>query len=71
MCITWVDGPWSSEIDGRGVTTSYSSGGQVHRCRMSRGDYRRALESEIRKLNEYEAAERCEVVPIKGKCAGH
>ncbi len=57
MCELWVDEPWTSEPDSRGVSIIYRSGGETYKRRMSRADYRRGLESEIRKLNAFEAAE--------------
>jgi hypothetical protein len=65
MCELWVDGAWTTEIDGKGVRITYKSGADVFVRRMARSDYRKGLEAALRQLNEYEARERCEVVPIK------
>lgn len=68
MCEAWVNEPGVIEIDGNGVVTTYQSGGTVYRARMSRATFRRFVEGAIRKLNDYEAAERDwrTVVPMRG-----
>lgn len=71
MCEIWVEGPWKTEIDGKGVRITYASGRETFVRRMSRGDYREGLESALRRLNEYELAEQCVVVPIGKRQRGH
>jgi hypothetical protein len=71
MCELWVGTPWTIAVDNRGVSITYASGDQVYRRRMSRADYRMGLETSLRQLNEYEARERCEVLPIKRSQRGH
>lgn len=65
MCELWVNDPWTSTIDSRGVSITYKSGGETYRRRMSRADYRRGLEFELCKLDEFEASLRDNVTALR------
>ena len=47
-----------TSFDAHGVTGSSCSGDEVAKWRTTRAVYRRFLETEIRRLNDYEAEER-------------
>lgn len=47
-----------TSFDAHGVTGSSCSGDEVAKWRTTRAVYRRFLETEIRRLNEFEAEER-------------
>lgn len=57
-------------LDASGATLEYQSGNETYVRRYPRPLWRRFLEREIRRLNEWEAANRGEVVPM-GKRRAH
>jgi hypothetical protein len=59
------------EFDAVGVKISYHSGGENFACRVTRGWYRRYLETSLRALNEYERTERAERKVVRMESRGH
>lgn len=77
MHISYIDQPPIVAIDGEGVDVLLKSGTREFRGRCSRSLWRKFLELEIRRLNEWEVVERAhalgKVVPFKPECrtCGH
>lgn len=69
--IVWLEDQPVVTVDATGVRIEYVSGGELYIRRCTRAFMRRHCETALRALNDYEAAERCEVVPLKGKRARH
>lgn len=74
MCrgTVYIDTIPEVRLDATGATLEYTSGGETYRRRYPRALWRRFLEGEIRRLNEYEARERCEVLRLeRGESGAH
>lgn len=65
MPIVFVEKPGTLKIDRRGAVIAYSSGSEVFTCRMALEDLRVLLAEWTRVVNDYDAARRERVVPIK------
>lgn len=65
MCKLWVDAPWDTVVDARGVTVTYKSGEAVYVRHLTHADYRYGLETGIRALNAWEKAERTRANVVK------
>ncbi len=63
-CEAWVADAGFVEIDATGVRVTYRSGQHSYVRRMSRATFRSFVEVGIRQLNEFEARERENVVPM-------
>ncbi len=71
MAETFVSEMPEVTIEGGLVRTAYRSGNEVTRTISTVAFMRRYHEAGIRRLNEWEAANRGEVVPIKRKRRAH
>jgi len=60
-----VDSVPEVQFENRDVIVTYASGGERYVRRCSRYLWRRLLEREIRRLNEFEIVEQCDVVELR------
>jgi hypothetical protein len=63
---TFIDQMPTVTIDEHGIRCVARSGNKVFKRRLPRSLWRAFLETSIRQLDEYEVAERCNVVPLRG-----
>ena len=70
-CVAWLDEQPIVEIGPSGVRLSYTSGDVVRTIQMSRAYYREYLETNLRRLNEFERADRERHKVIKMERTGH
>lgn len=74
MPIRFIDKLPIVAIDREGIGVVAVSGDESMRFRLGRGLWRKFLETEIRRLNEWEIAERAErgrVIPMERRRGGH
>lgn len=62
--IVYIEEPPVVTLDASGATLEYRSGNATYIRRYSRHLWRRVLETEIRRLNEWETAARANVLPM-------
>jgi hypothetical protein len=62
--IVWLEDQPVVTVDATGVRIEYVSGGELYIRRCTRAFMRRHCETALFAIDEYEAAERSEVVPI-------
>lgn len=69
--VAFIEEPGKLTIDQRGVLITYRSGAEIFVRRMDIRDFRAFMADAQRQLNDYDASQRCRIVPLKKRKPGH